>query len=116
MDRKEKDIIKAELSKHLDLANGRFTDYELERLQEIVRNRDVYNGRSKPYQNSGKTFDSEDTYHYTETKTYTFVSDTSGIRIKYDYEKNYDDGQQISDRLNYTTGRDILRYIDKIIR
>lgn len=116
MDRKKKNQIKDGISKYIDLAKGRFTDYEVERLQDIVNRRDEYDGRSKTYTKSYRAFDSEDTYRVKETDTYTFHSDEDGIRIEQDFNRNWDDGQTDTEHHTHNTGRAILRFLEKIVK
>ena len=79
MDRKEKNRLKAEISEHIDLGNGRYKDYEVEQLRSLVENRDAYNGQSRTYRKSYKSYDSEDTYHVEETDT--IYEDGFGVQI-----------------------------------
>ena len=81
MDRKEKRRLKEVISKHIDLSNGRYTDYEVTQLHDLVENRDSYDGHSQSYHRSYKTFDSEDTYRVEDTNTYTFRSNDTGIHL-----------------------------------
>ena len=114
MDRKEKNARKAKLSEYVDLENGRFTDYEVEELESIVKNRDNLNGATKTYRSSYKTFDSEDTYRVEEEDTYTFHSDDEGIHIERDFKRRWDDGQNDVSHEEYDTGRDILNLVSKL--
>ena len=114
MDRKEKNARKSKLSEHVNLANGRFTDYEVEELESIVENRDNLNGGTKTYRYSYKTFDSEDTYRVEVEDTYTFHSDDDGIHIERDFKKHWDDGQNDVFHEKYDTGRDILNLVSKL--
>ena len=116
MDRKEKNRLKSEISKYIDLSNGRYKDDEVKRLHSIVENRDSYNGKSRTYRDSYKTFDSEDTYRVEKKDTYTFVSDDSGIHIDHYSTKDWDDGQHDISHESYRTGRGILNTIRRIIR
>ena len=116
MDRKEKNRLKAEISEQIDLGNGRYKDYEVEQLHSLVENRDAYDGQSRTYRKSYKTFDSEDTYRVEETDTYTFRSDDSGIRIEQDWTRDWDDGQHDTSHQSYNTGRGILNVLGKVIR
>ena len=116
MDRKEKNRLKSEISKFIDLSNGCYKDDEVERLHSIVENRDSYNGKSRTYRDSYKTFDSEDTYRVETEDTYTFVSDDFGIHIDHDSTKDWDDGQHDVWHESYKTGRGILNALGRIFR
>lgn len=98
----------------MDLKGSRFTDYEVERLESIVNDRDRLNGLSTSRHRSYKTFDSEDTYRVDENNRYTFQSDDSGISIVEDYEKRYDDGQTETYHIKHNTARDILNLISEL--
>lgn len=114
MDRKEKKRLKEEIGKHIDLSNGRFTDYEVSRLHDLVEGRDSYDGRSKTYRSSYKTFDSEDTYRVEDTDTYIFRSDEDGIRIEHEHVSDWDDGQHDVAREVTNTARGILNLLGKL--
>ena len=47
MNQKEKKEKKSVIGKALDLANGRYTDEEVNRLYDIVQNPKVYDGKTK---------------------------------------------------------------------
>lgn len=109
MDKKEKNARKAKLSEYINLANGRYKDYEIEKLEDIVNNRNNLDGMKKKYKSSYKTFDSEDTYRVNEEITYTFNSSDSGkISITRDCERRWDDGQHDVWHDKYDTARSIL--------
>ena len=115
MDRREKERLKEEIGLYIKLSNGRFTDAEIETLYDLVINRDRYNGRSRtrkkgPY----KSYDSSDTYWVTEEDTFTFVTDSNGIRIEEVFVKDWDDGQHDVWRETFDTARGILTHLDKI--
>ena len=114
VDRKEKNRLKARIAEHIDLSNGRFTDYEVARLHNLVESRDEYDGYSQTYHRSYKAFDSEDTYRVDESDTYTFHSDEEGIRIEQNFERNWDDGQCDTEHCSYSTARGILNLLDKL--
>ena len=111
MDRKEKNRRKEVLKEYMDLENSRFTDYEVEKLESIVNDRDKLNGLCTTRRNSYKTFDSEDTYRVNEKSVYTFQNDDSGISIVEDYEKRYDDGQTETYHKIHNAARDILNLL-----
>ena len=116
MDRKEKERMKAEISEHIDLSNGRFTDAEVERLHSLVENREELNGRSKTYTSSYRTYDRSDTYRVEMKDKYTFRSDENGIRIEEEVTKDWDDGQHDTWNQKYSTGRQILQTIGQVLR
>ncbi len=116
MDRNKKNSLKAEISKFIDLGNGRYKDQEVEKLHSLVENRDAYNGKSRTYRKSYRSFDSEDTYRVEETDTYTFKSDKSGIHIEQDWTRDWDDGQHDSYHQSHNTGREILKSLNKIFK
>ena len=114
MDRKEKNERKAKLSEHVNLGNGRFKDYEIEELESLVENREEYDGTSKTYRSSYKSFDSEDTYRVNEEETFTFRDGDSGIRIDRDFQRDWDDGQRDEEHDSFDTAREILNFAAKI--
>lgn len=116
MDRKEKNELKKSISEHIDLGNGRYKDEEIETLHALVEKRDEYNGRSRDYHYSYKTFDRSDTYRVEETYTYTFKNDESGIHIDRDMVKDWDDGQRDTSHERIDTGRGILKALNFIFR
>ncbi len=116
MDRKEKNRMKEEIGEFIDLKYGRFTDEEMERLHDLVQNRETYNGRSNSYSHEYKTYDREDTYRVNETDTYTFRSDENGIRIDHETVKDWDDGQQDRYTDSLSKGRDILNALGRVFR
>lgn len=116
MNRKEKNELKKEISKHINLGNGRFKDSEVEKLHSLVQNRDLYDGRSRTRHTSYKTFDSEDTYRVEENDTYTFHSDESGIHIDRDLTSDWDDGQHDTYHETYDTARSILNNLWKVLK
>ena len=116
MDRKEKKERKDKLKEFMDLKRSRFTDYEVEKLESIVNDRDKLNGMSETRYKSYKTYDSEDTYRVNEKSIYTFQNDDSGIRIVEDFEKRYDDGQTETRHITHDTARDILNLLSDIFK
>ncbi|MBQ6164898.1 MAG: hypothetical protein IJK23_10540 [Clostridia bacterium] len=116
MDPKEKKKRKEKLSEHVNLGNSRLKDYEVEKLESLVDNREEYDGSSKTYRSSYKTFDSEDTYRVNETETFTFRGGDSGIRIDRDFQRDWDDGQRDEVHESFDTARDILTLASKIFR
>ena len=114
MDRKEKNERKAKLSEYVNLGNGRFKDSEIEELESLIENREEYDGTSKTYRSSYKTFDSEDTYRVTENETYTFHNGDDGIRINRDFTRDWDDGQRDEEHDSYDTARGILNNLSKL--
>lgn len=65
MNRNEKNAKKTTINEHINLGNGRFTDSEVDRLQDLVTNRAQYNGQSKTYKSSHKGFCSDGAYYGT---------------------------------------------------
>lgn len=114
MNKTEKNARRAELSKYINLGNGRFKDHEIEKLESLVENRDRLDGTVKTYRRSYKTFDSEDTYRVEENDTYTFRSGDGKIHIERDFERHWDDGQDNYYHEDYDTGRAILGLISKL--
>ena len=114
MDRKEKRRLKEVISKHIDLSNGRYTDYEVTQLHDLVENRDSYDGHSQSYHRTYKTFDSEDTYRVEDTNTYTFRSDDTGIHVDHEHTSDWDDGQHDASSEILRTGREILNVLGKL--
>ena len=114
MDRKEKKRLKAAISEHIDLANGRYTDNEVTQLHDLVVNRDAYDGHSQSYHRSYKSFGLEDTYRVEDTDTYTFHCDETGIHIDHEHVSDWDDGQHDVANRSQRTGREILGILDKL--
>ena len=114
VERKEKNRLKAIISEHIDLGNGRYKDHEVEQLLSLVENRDAYGGKSSSYSRSYKSFDSEDTYRVEETGTYIFHSDDSGIHIDQEWVRDWDDGQHDTRHHSHSTGREILSVLWRI--
>ena len=114
MDKKEKRERKTKLSEYVNLGNGRFKDYEIEKLESLVQNRDNLDGTTKTYRSSYKAFDSEDTYRVEEEDTYSFHSDNEGISIERDFKIHWDDGQNDSLHEKYDSARDILNLFSKL--
>ena len=116
MDSNEKNRMREEIGEFIDLKYGRFTDEEMERLHDLVQNRDEYDGMSSSYTHEYKTFDSEDTYRVNETNTYTFRSDENGIHVDHETVKDWDDGQHDSYTDILSKGRDILNVVGRVFR
>lgn len=116
MDPKEKKERKARLSEHVNLGNARLKDHEIEELESLIDNREQFDGSSRTYRSSYKTFDSEDTYRVNETETFTFRDGDSGIRIDRDFQRDWDDGQRDEEHDSFDTARDILNLASKIFR
>ena len=114
MERKEKERLKAEISKHINLRNGRFTVAEITRLHDLVESRDSHDGRSETYSSSYEAFDSEGTYRIEEADTYTFHNGDSGICIEQKSVRDWDDGQHDIDHQTHDTERAILRLLRKL--
>ncbi len=108
MDRKEKNQRREKLKEYFNLDNCRLKDYEVEKLESLVENREKLDGSTISRRNSYKTFDSEDTYRVEERDTYTFRNDNSGIYIDRDYEKRWDDGQNETLHIKLDSAREIL--------
>ena len=47
MDKKEKSERKSRLSKYIDLGNSRLKDSEIEKLEEVVKNKSKNDGKKK---------------------------------------------------------------------
>lgn len=60
MNSKEKKDLKAKISQYIDLSNGRFTDDEILKLNDLVDNSGLYDGQSRSKRNSYRDFDSHD--------------------------------------------------------
>lgn len=114
MDRKEKNRLKAEIGKHIDLSNGRFTDSEVSQLHDLVEKRNSYDGRSQTYRSSYKGFDFEGTYRVEDTDTYTLRSDDDGIRVEHEHVCHWDDGQHDVAHEIISTARSILNSLGKL--
>lgn len=111
MDKKEKSERKSRLSKYIDLGNSRLKDSEIEKLEKVVKNKSKNDGKKKVYQTSYKTYDSSDTYHVKEKRVLEFHGNEKKISVS----KNWDDGQVDVSTKNYSTARELLRIVDKIV-
>ena len=111
MDKKERVAKKERIQKHIDLARGRFNDEELNTLDNLVTNRDNYNGKSHTIKRSSNGSSSNGKYREDTTITSTFKNDESGIHIDVSCKSKYDDGEYSESNFIYKTGREILNYI-----
>lgn len=109
MDKKEKKERKEKLSKYVNFGNGKFKDQEIEDLEYLVENREKFDGATKTYGSSYKSFDSEGTYRVYEEETYTFHNDEEGIHIDKNLQREWDDGQKDVWESSYDTAHDILK-------
>lgn len=115
MDKKEKAAKKDFIRNYINLGNGRFKDYEVDSLLDLAENREKYNGKSKTYKHSFDDWCSDGKYTRTETTSYTIKSDDDGIHIDEHYEYHDDDGQHGSYEKSYSTGRDLLNILHKVL-
>ncbi len=109
MDRKEKQEKKQNISQYVDLANGRYTDDEIDRLIDLVNNRNKYNGKSKTIKNSYDSWSSDGKYTRDEETTYIFQNKPDGICIKEDYQFFDDDGHSGKTETEHRSAREILK-------
>ena len=116
MNKKEKQEKKSFISAAIDLANGRFKDSEVDRLYDLVKNREEYNGASKTHKRSYDSFSSDGRFTRDEETTFTFLSDENGVRIEERYQYHDDDGQSGSSVREHKTARDILSLLGDILR
>ena len=104
------------IGQFIDLASGRFHGYEYDTFEDLIRNRDKYNGKSETYKKRFTDWSSDGKYERTEERTFTFISDEEGLGIREDYSYHDDDGASGSSSKVYRTGREILRFLDKIFK
>ncbi len=114
MDRKEKEEKKKAIREKIDLKNGRYKDYEVDTLFDMVSNPNKYNGKKKKVRDSGRGISSDGRFWWQEESTYTIRNDDTGVRIEEDYSYKDDDGDRREAHRVYSTGREILRLIDKL--
>ena len=115
MDKSEKKVKRALISKFFDLANGRFKDHEINVLADIVQNLKKYDGLSKTFTKYVTDWGSDGKYHRIVKDTYTFAIEMGKAVIKH-HTEYIDDGKlSFSWDKKYTTAREILKYIGRII-
>ncbi|MCD8367156.1 MAG: hypothetical protein LUC48_03925 [Clostridiales bacterium] len=107
--KEKKDFIRGKI----DLGNGRFKDYEVDKLMDMVSNPNKYEGKEKTVRDSGRGISSDGRYWWQEESTYTIKNDDTGMRIEEDYSYKDDDGDRREAHRVYKTGREILNLIDK---
>ena len=111
MNQKEKKEKKSVIGKALDLANGRYTDEEVNRLYDIVQNPKAYNGKTKTQKRSFRDFSSGGRYTRYEETQRVLRSDERGVRIEEQYKYHDDDGQSGGYKREYSRGREILNLL-----
>ncbi len=116
MDKKEKAAKKDIIRNYIDLANGRFRDDEVDSLLDLVENRDKYDGKTKTYEHSFDSWCSDGKYTRDEKTSYTLNAADDGIHIDEHYEYHDDDGAHGSSDRVYSTGREILSMLDKVLK
>ena len=112
MERKEK---KEYISEYIDLGNGRFSDDEIEKLYDLVENRDSYDGcsnRSVKYDEG--VLSSDGRFKTTETITYTFMYDGRRIWIRETIHFVAEGEDPTEYSIDHETGREILRVIKNL--
>ncbi|MCD7752491.1 MAG: hypothetical protein LUI10_12295 [Lachnospiraceae bacterium] len=115
MDRKEKEAKKKIIRERIDLGNGRYKDYEVDKLVDVVSNPDKYDGRAKTIRHSGRGISSDGNYFWDDEATYTITNNESGVRINREY--NYHDDEYNRHENNvYRTGREILTVLGEVFR
>ncbi len=111
MDKEEKKEKKKIISEFINLSSGRFKDYEIDTLLDLVENRHKYNGRSKTYSDKFTDWCSDGKYTRWEDTTYTFNADDNRICIEVVYEYHDDDGQTGGTQTSFGTARAILNVL-----
>lgn len=110
MNKKEKAEMKEFISQKIDLGNGRYKDYEIEKLYDIATNPKKYDGQYEEYKNSFDDWCSDGKYHRDESTTYTLCSDDNSIRIAKHYQYKDDDGQKGEENSTIENGRDFINH------
>ena len=108
MNKKEKKEI---IGRSIDLANGRFTDKEVDSLYNLVQNIDSYKGKSVSHHSSSTGWCSDGKYTRDMTTTTGIISDDSGIRIETRRDYRDDDGTEGSFTYTFKTAREILKFM-----
>lgn len=116
MDKKQKNQMKDRISQFIDLANGRYKDDELNCLFNLVENIDEYANTKKTYHRRFSDYSSDGKYTRTEETTYTLLNTNNRISVEKIYSYEDDDGQTGGMFDEYTTGREILRVLEKVIK
>lgn len=100
--------MKSVIFEKLDLENGHYTDYEVEKMYDMVNNPQNYEGRSTVITNSFDDWCSDGRYHRDEETIYILHSDENGIRIDERYQYKDDDGQHGESTNTYDNGREFI--------
>lgn len=111
MNKKEKKSI---ISESIDLANGRFKDYEVDRLFDLASNSDEYIGKRITKKHSFTNWSSDGKYTRDEETTYTINSEDGKITIDEEYSYHDDDGQSGGYSSSHSTARQILSILSDI--
>lgn len=110
----EKQEKKNRISERIDLAGGRFHDYEIERLLALVLSPEQYLGKRQTHKSVYRGWCSEGRFVRYETDTYEMMEDGNSIFIRHENSYRDDDGQEGSYVQDYRTGREILLAWDKL--
>ena len=115
MDVQEKHEKKEFISQYINLAGGRFTDWEIDQLYELASNYSSYIGE-RVTKNLGrhKEYDSEDTYWVTESISFEYIEHEGYLCILETRMVEYDDGTVNEYSTYHNTARKILRTISKL--
>lgn len=92
----------------MNMANQRFKDDEIDRLNYLVENRDEFKGQFNEKRREFTDWSSEGKYTRNETTRETFVSDDNGIRVERKYKFVDDDGYSGGGEQTMNRARDIL--------
>ncbi|MCR4933377.1 MAG: hypothetical protein K6A29_04200 [Lachnospiraceae bacterium] len=99
----------AEFGDSIDLAHGRYKEFEFDKLKNLRDNFDEYSSKKATTTNSFTDFCSEGKYSGHEETTYSFEKNEDGkICITEDYSYHDDDGDSRSWQIKHTNAREIL--------
>lgn len=115
MTRQEKETKKKIIRTRIDLGNGRYKDYEVDKLLDMVNNPDKYDGLTRTVRHSGRGICSEGHYFWNDEAIYTIVDDETGVRIKREYSYHDDEYNRHESNV-YSMGRKILEILSDVFR
>lgn len=110
MNQKEKKEKKEAIGRHIDLANGRFKDEDVDSLYNLTSNIDSYKGKSISSHSSSTGWCSDGKYTRDMTTTTQIVSDDDRIYVETRRDYHDDDGTSGSFSYYYRTAREILQF------
>ena len=114
MDRKERNEKKAMISQFIDFANGKFREADIEKLYELVQNREDYDGLTAKRNRIEESSSSEGRFTRYIENTYRIHCDDKIWIERHCESTDSDDGILHSFDYTYDTARDILDYLNNV--